>query len=87
MTTPNEVVINNKVYTRIVNNLEIYIAQNNSNYPINVFASSTDLGATVNKDLYVGYLIDDAKTITNEHLKGYRYVYAMSLSEVGKVNV
>lgn len=87
MTTPNEVVINNKVYTRIINNSSSYLAQNNSNYPIRIFASDVDLGATVSKDLYTGYLIDNTQSITNEQLKDYGYVYAMSLSEVGKVNV
>ena len=87
MVTPKEVVINNKVFTRIVNNSSKYLAQNNSNYPIRIFASDVDLGATVSKDLYEGYLIEDTKSITNEQLRDYGYVYAMSLSEVGKVNV
>ena len=87
MTTPSEVIINNKEFTRIVNNRTSYLAQNNSNYPIIIFASDVDLGGTVSKDLYTGYLIEDTKSITNEQLSDYGYVYAMSLSEVGKVNV
>lgn len=87
MITPNEVIINNRVFTRIVNNRTSYLVQNNSNYPIRIFASDVDLGSTVSNDLYTGYLIEYTKSITNEQLSNYGYVYAMSLSDIGKVNV
>ena len=85
-TTPSEILINNTVYTRIVNNQNTYLIQNAGTGLISIAASDVDLGATTSSDLG-GYKIESLRAIDNSQLKDFAYVYAKSFYDTGVVRV
>lgn len=85
-TTPSEIELTNNTYTRIVNNQAEYLIQNGGGSTILVVGSDADLGATTNI-LNGGYRITPTSAIDNTQLKGYAYVYAKSITRLGKVLV
>lgn len=85
-TTPSEIALTNITYTRVVNNSTTYLVQNTGSGLVYIAASSTDLGATTATDLK-GYKISSGDGITNEQLKSYPYVYAISSNDTGSVRV
>lgn len=85
-TTPSEIELTNNTYTRIVNNQAEYLIQNGGGSIILVIGSDTDLGARTN-NLNGGYRIVPISAIDNTQLKDYAYVYAKSITILGKVLV
>ena len=84
-TTPSKNLINDLVYTRIINNSTEYLIQNVGASTVYVAASDTDLGATTATDLG-GYKLGTLMAIDNAKLKDYAYVYAKSLNSSGIVS-
>lgn len=84
-TTPSEKLINNLVYTRIINNSTEYLIQNVGASIVYVAASDADLGETTATDLG-GYKLGTLMGIDNAKLKDYAYVYAKSLNSSGIVS-
>ena len=84
-TTPSEILINDLVYTRIINNSTEYLIQNVGASTVYVAASDTDLGATTATDLG-GYKLGTLMAIDNAKLKDYAYVYAKSFNSSGIVS-